>query len=424
MSSFRPVVRSASLAVAFILLPACRSTLDSIGCKEGTQGLDAGSGPVGNLAPLLGPASYPNAFRDLLGKSDSDIATKISDVFDQLFHGDPSNQAIFVPTGTDQAYILDVLHDEIRTEGIGLGMIITVELDKRDEFDQLWRYAKSIQITDGSSQGYFPSFCDGGNAEVACNDPFGLQQIATALLLARGRWQASPGTIDYGQEAGQLLDVIRNKEVNNCGIVDGVTGTFDGENKLVYDTPTTDSAGVSRPSIVMPAYYDLWRQATGDAFWSEAAAAARAYWQASAHPTTGLIPRKATFDGTPVAGFDTFEPECDRTFFNMTLDHIWSGSQPWLLDESNRVLQFFYGQGISNYGQSFSLDGRDVLVSLHDAPLVSANGVLALIASTDNRTEFVNAVWNQRLATGSPRYYLGILQLWALLILSGQMQVY
>lgn len=425
MLELRTIAWSACLALALVLLPSCKSTLDSIGCGESSRGLDGGGGRDGfNLAPLFGPASYPNAFRDLLGKSDSDIATKISDTFNQLFHGDPGNQAIFVATGTDQAYILDVLHNEIRTEGIGVGMLIAVELDKRDEFDRLWRYAKSIEVPDGPSQGYFPSYCNGANADFVCNDPYGLQQFATALLLARGRWQATPGAIDYGTEAANLLDVIRNKEAYNCGIVGDVTGSFDANSKLAYDTPTTASADISRPSIVMPGYYDLWYQATGNAFWSEAAAAGRAYWRASANPTTGLVPEQATFDGTPVPGFEDFKPECYRTFINMAIDRIWSGSQPWVIDESNRVLQFFYGQGLTSYGQVYSLDGTNEISSLHDVSLVFANGVLALIATTDHRSDFVSEVWNQPVAPGNPRYYPGIMQLLALVILSGQMRVY
>ena len=422
-----PSITSGCLAVALVLLPSCGSTLDSIGCGEQNPGLGGGGGLGGavNLAPLLGPASYPNAFRDLLGKSDSEITAKIADTFNQLFHGDPANQAIFYPTGTDQAYIIDVIHNDIRTEGIGLGMMITVELDKRTEFDQLWRYAKSIEAPGGPAQGYFASFCTSdNNTEIGCNDPYGLQQIATALLLARGRWQAAPGAIDYGQEAGNLLDVIRNKEAYNCGIVDEVTATFDSTSKLVYDQPTAASANLSRPSIVMPAYYDLWHQATGDVFWSQAAASARSYWQAASNPTTGLVPEKATFDGRPVAGFDTFVPECGRAFFNMALDRIWSGSSPWVLDESKRVLQFFYGQGLTTYGQVYSLDGTNEISPLHDASLAAANGALALIASTNNRADFVNEVWNFALPTGSPRYYVGITQMLAVVILSGQMRVY
>jgi oligosaccharide reducing-end xylanase len=414
----------ACLAGALVLVPACDGTLDSLGCAE-RGGLDGGRNFSGgaNLAPLLRPALYPNAFQSLLGKSDSEIAAKVATAFDQLFHGTPSTQAIFLPVGTDQAYILDVLHDQVRTEGIGIGMLITLELDKRDEFDRLWRYARSIQVQTGPRQGYFPSFCTGPNATVVpCDDPFGLQQIATALLLARGRWQDSPGDIDYGQEAGNLLDLIRNKEVYNCGVVDGVTPTFDGQRKLVFDTPTTASAGVSRPSIAMPAYYDLWQQATGDSFWSQAAAAARTYWKTSSDPTTGLMPQQATFDGKPVLGFEDFGFECYRTFFNIVLDRIWSDTQPWPGDESNRVLKFFYAQGLTTYGQVYSLDGTDEVSSLHDASLVAANGALALIATSDHSREFVSEVWN--MAPPAGRYFPGLTYLLAMVMLSGQMRVY
>ena len=421
----RPVTAAwfVDLAATLALLPSCGGTLDKLGCTE--RGLDGGSGLDGGfaLAPLLGPALYPNAFRELLGKTDAEIDAKLASTFNQLFHGDPDREAIFVPTGNDQAYIDDVLHDQVRSEGIGLGMLIAVQLDKREEFDQLWRYAKATQRADGPAQGYFPSFCAGTSGDVDCYDPYGFQQIATALLLARGRWQGSPGSIDYGREAAALIDLARNREAYNCGIVDGVTSVFDGQSKLPYDTPSTASAGVSRPSIVMPAYYELWRQATGDGFWSQAAAAARAYWRASAHPTTGLVPEKAAFDGTPVADFDTFRPECNRAFFNMAIDRIWSGKEQWVVDESNRVLQFFYARGLTTYGQAFTLDGTE-LEPLHDKPLVVANGALAVIATTDVRTDFVSEVWNAAVSTGATRYYPGILQLLALVILSGQMRVY
>ena len=412
------------LVFPLLLLASCRTTLDSLGCKARSSSDGGGVAPALKLAPLLGPASYPNAFRDLLGKSQDEITTKVSDTFTQLFHGDAANEAIFVPVGTEQAYILDVLHGQVRSEGLGLGMIITVSLDKRDEFDRLWRYTKSVQVADGPAQGYVPSFCGASGSGTSCYDPFGLEQIATALLLARGRWQAAPGDIDYGLEAATLLDLIRNKAAYNCGSADGTTAPFDAASRLPYDTPTTASAGVSRPSIVMPAYYDLWFQATGDPFWSQAAAAGRAYWQASANPTTGLLPDKATFAGEPVADYDNFDSECQRIFFNMALDRIWSDGQPWLVDESNRLLQFFYGKGLTTYGHMFSMDGTTIQ-TMHDRSLIAANGVLGLVATTDIRGDFVSEAWNLGApVTGASRYYPGIMQLTAFLILSGQMRVY
>jgi oligosaccharide reducing-end xylanase len=420
MPTRRVVPRLAQVGLALALLTSCKTTLHSIGCGENGYTLKEGA----TLAPLRAPGFYPNAFRDVLGKSDADITAKIAATFNQLFHGDPSSQAIYFTTGTDQAYILDVLHDDVRSEGIGLGMMVAVELGKRDEFDRLWRYAKASQYASGPSQGYFPSFCNKGTTVFACDDPFGLQQIATALLLARGRWKSAPGSIDYGREASNLLDTIRYKQEYNCGIVDGVTGTFDPSSKLVYDLPSIDSANTSRPAIAMPAYCELWQRATGDAFWSEAATASRNYWKVSANASTGLLPTRATFDGTPVPGSDTFITESYRAFFSIVLDHLWIGSQPWAVDESNRLLQFFAGQGIDTYAGGYSLDGSTVVDATHQDSLVAANGALALIATIDQRTDFINAVWNLDPSTGRPRYFSGIMIMLSLLILSGQMAVY
>lgn len=424
-----PVPRSAALFAllggAFAVLPSCKSSLDSLGCIE--RKLDGGDDDAAagvTLGPLAPPLSYPNAFRDLLGKSESEIAAKIADTYAQLFHGDPTDEAIFVPVGADQAYILDVLHDQIRSEGIGFGMLVAVELDKRDDFDRLWRYAKANAIASGPAQGYLPSYCGDPNGDYVCNDPFGMQQIATSLLLARGRWQASPGNIDYGREFANLLDTIRNKEIHNCGTPGDVTALFDADRKLPYDIPTTASANLSRPSIVMPASYELWFQATGDPFWAEAAAAARAYLKAVAHPKTGFVPEKTTFDGKAVPGFDRFAPECDRALINMAMDRLWSSNQIWPRDQANRVLQFFYAEGLTTYGQIYSLDGSQELATLHDMPLVAANGVLAVVATMDRRADFVNEVWLLSAPTGKARYYPGMLHMLALVILSGQMRVY
>jgi oligosaccharide reducing-end xylanase len=414
----RVVPSLAEVGLVLVLFTSCKPTLHSVGCGDNSYARGAG------LQPLSGPSLYPNAFRDVLGKSDADISARLAATFNQLFHGDPSSQAIYFPTGTDQAYILDVFHGDIRSEGTGLGMMIAVELGKRDEFDRLWRYAKASQYASGPGQGYFPSFCDQGGSPVACDDPFGLQQIATALLLARGRWKSAPGSIDYGQEASGLLDLIRYKQDYNCGIVDGVAGTFDPESHLAYDIPTVDSANTSRPSIVLPAYYELWRQATGDVFWTAAAAASRDYWKASANATTGLLPSRASFDGTPVPGSDTFLADNYRTFISMVLDQIWTGSQPWAVEEGDRLLQFFAGQGIDTYVGAYSLDGSPMVDSTHQSSLVAANGALALIATVDQRTSFIKAVWNLDLSTGKARYYSGLMLMLAQLILSGQMAVY
>jgi oligosaccharide reducing-end xylanase len=410
-----------AVAAAAVAVTGCTSTVDSLG-------YDGPGGIV--LHPLTGPSSYPNAFRDLLGKSDSDIATKLSGAFMQLFHGDASTQAIYFTMGTDQAYIEDVYHGDVRTEGVGLGMLIAVEMNKQDEFDRLWRYAKgTLAVTSGPSAGYFNSYCQitGTLNWETCLDPFGLEQFVMALLLANDRWGSTTGTIDYGSDVKGLLTLMRHKEDQNGGVVGGVTDTFDPSARLVFDIPDSSAAGMSRPSIELPAYYDLWAQATGDPFWTAAAAAARGYWTRTANMTTGLMPVRASFDGTPLAGDDDFGAQTYRAQLAIALDQIWPVAAPassWNVDESNRLLQFFNAQGIDQYASGYSLDGSTVTMTGHDPALVVMNGASALVATGASRTDFVSAVWNLATPTGSARYYPGLLDLLSLLALSGQLQVY
>lgn len=411
----RPGLGVVAASAALAALAGCHTTVDSLG-YDGADGIV--------LHPLARLASYPNAFRDLLGKSDEEIAAKIGGAYAQLFHGDPFNQAIYFTAGTDQAYVLDVLHGDVRTEGIGLAMLVSVELDRRDELDRLWTYAReTLQVTSGASAGYFTSSCDAAGGATPCLDPFGLQQLTMALLLAHERWGSAGGGIDYGAAVRELLTRMRHKEDENGGVVGGVTDVFDAVAGLPFDQPDVSSANRSRPSIAMPAYYALWGQATEDPFWARAADSARAYWRRATDGTTGLTPVRARFDGTPVAGGDTFSSESFRTELNLMLDRIWTGGDDWEVATAEQLVGFFTTQGIDDYGSAFSLDGRTVLDPTHDTALVAANGAAALVATAPQRIPFVDAVWNMPVPAGLPRYYSGLLYLVSLLALGGQLQV-
>ena len=407
------------VAVAATLC-GCHSTVDSLG-------YDDERGIV--LHPMKGPDTYPNAFGEVLGKSDPDISAKINAAFDQLFHGDASTEAIYVPvSGQPEAYIEDVFHGDIRTEGMGLGMLISVELDKRDEFDRLWTYAKTMRATTGAAKGYFDSSCGTTTSPGVprCNDPFGHEHILMALLLANQRWGAAGadgGANDYASGAKSLLTVMRHKEDENGGIVDGVTNAFDSATRLVFHEPETDSANETRSSIETPGFYALWAQATGDPFWSRAAASARAFWKQTANPNTGLFPVRSHFDGTPVAGYDTFASEAFRAQVNFAVDQVWSTGDPWEVVEANHLLQFFIGKGLDTYGREYTLDGVTEVDSTRDQTLVVTNGITGLISNVPRRSDFIQAVWDMDVPTGNSRYFIGIFQMMGLLLLSGNCRV-
>jgi oligosaccharide reducing-end xylanase len=417
LMSARSVRGLACVAALAGAVGACSATTDSLGYDD-TESK--------TLLPLTPPASYPNPFRDLLGQTDAAISAKLNNAFNTIFHGSPAYAIYVNPAGTDQAYIIDTYHDnEIRTEGIGLGMMICVEFNKQDEFDKLWTYAREVvENKSGPDAGYFPSFCDAtGGTATSCLDPYGFEQFVTALIFANDRW-GSTGTIDYATDALALFHTLRHKEDDNGGVVDGVTNMFDAATNLPLDVPNVAAAGVTRPSLVMPGYYALWAEADADPLWTAAAERGRSFWQSDANATTGFMPVRAGLDGTPLAGWASFLSECYRAQINVVIDQIWSGGDAWNVTESNQLLAFFTGQGINTYGRTFSLDGTMVLDASHDPALVAANGIAALASTNTDRTSYVNAVWNMDFPTGDARYFSGLLQMVGLLILSGQFQVY
>lgn len=435
----------AGFALSFAALTACGSTVDRLGFDPadagpkadaeagpndgGEGGTDAGTMPDPTLTPLTGPSEYPNLFRDLLGKTEQEITDKIDATYRQLFLGNEDTEAIYYEVDAVQAEVRDILHGDVRTEGLGYAMLINVQLDgfspdpaKKDVFDKLWTRAKMAKASDGANAGYFDSWCDAPDGSKAvCVDPFGYQQFTMALIFAHDLW-GSDGTVDYEADALALLDVMLNKQEQNGGIVDDVLNTFDAETKLVFSTPQVSASGITRPSLEMPAYYDLWAQATGNDFWLEAAASARAYLERVAHPSTGLTPARSTFTGEPLGTGGDFTSEAYRTHLNVTLDFIWSGTAGWPVVESDRVIGFFDGVGIGSYGGTFELDGTQ-LDPNRDLSLICANGIMAVPGTHGARTAFVQAVWDLQAPTGSLRYYAGLMDLLSLLTLSGRMRV-
>ena len=407
----------------------CQTTSDSLGRNEPTS--------VGtrHLLPVKGPSSYPSGFRDTGIASDQQIASKIESAFNQLFHGDPGSQAIFFPVGTDEANIQDINHsNEVRTEGMGLAMLIAVELGKQNEFNQLWRYARAEMMESaGPKSGYFKSYCDTSYNDttppVRCWDPFGLQLFVMALIFAHDRWPevsavSDAGAINYESDAFMLFDTMRLKEQENGGVIEDVTNTFDDPTHLVYNDPTSGRTNFTRPSTEMPAFYELWAQATGDSYWSMAATNARAYWKNAANPSTGMLPVRAYFSGASYPGWDVFAPEGFRTQLNMVLDQIWNGGDPWEVSEADQLIGFFSRYSNQQFPKIYKLDGTVVDPETGDTALIVLNGMSALISTNGNRTSFINAVWNLPVPNGPYRYYGGLLDIIALMVLGGQFRVY
>src|SRR4051812_21325191 len=131
------------LCLAFVGLPYGHVYAQSTNCV----------GETGQGAYFSG--TYRNVFKELLSKTDAEVNTKVNAAFQQIFYG-TANQKLYYEVGTDEAYILDVNNNDVRTEGMSYGMMICVQLDKQAEFNKIWKWAKTkMQYASGNYKGYF-----------------------------------------------------------------------------------------------------------------------------------------------------------------------------------------------------------------------------------------------------------------------------
>jgi oligosaccharide reducing-end xylanase len=366
---------------------------------------------------------------DLLEKSNEEIQAKLDAAWEHLFYGNDAAQRVYHPIGTDMAYIEDIGHGDVRSEGMSYGMMIAVQMDKKEEFNRLWKWTKTYMYQErGPYEGYFAWHCLPDGSPIDTNPASdGEEWFVTALFFAAGRWGNGEGIFDYEAEAQSILHTMLHKTDENGG---SATNMFHPEHKQVVFVPTSGKPSqFTDPSYHFPHYYELWaRWADEDnELWAEAAIVSREFFKKAAHPETGLMPDYAEFDGSPIdpwnGGHDAFRFDAWRNGMNVAVDYAWFAADEWQVEQSNRLLEFFYTQGIDSYANQYNLDGEP-LSGDHSVGLISTNAVAGLAATTDKTPEFVQELWDASPPTGTWRYYDGMLYMLGLLNASGNFQIY
>ena len=421
-----------SLIISSILFSACEAspatTSPSLSTATPvTPSPSISPTPIVPINIAFESGEYRNIFNEYLGKSDAETQDKINAVWDQLFYGDDDTQRIYYPVGEDMAYIEDIGNSDVRSEGMSYGMMIAIQLDKKVEFDRLWKWTKTYMYqADGPYQGYFAWHCSTDGSQLDGNPASdGEEWFVTALLFASGRWGDGEGIFNYSAEAQAILYTMLHKEDTKSDLA---TNMFDAETKQVVFVPKIGRASTyTDPSYHLPAYYELWaRWASHDnQFWSDAAQVSREYFKKAANPQTGLMPDYANFDGTPYEDNEhkDFRFDAWRTLSNVAVDYAWFGADPWQVEQSNRVLDFLSSQGMDSYANQFALDGTP-LSGDHSTGLVSMAAIAALAADPEKGKPFVEALWDANVPSGKWRYYDGMLYMFALLHDSGNFRIY
>jgi len=367
--------------------------------------------------------TYPNLFFEA-GISKDDILKKINNTFETMFF-DPKER-IYFDSGADMGYMLDTGNNDARSEGMSYGMMMAVQMDRKDIFDRLWLFSKTYMYqSTGKYEGYFAwSVKTDGNKNAQGPAPDGEEYFALALFFASARWGDGIKPFDYSAQAKEILRHC----IHQHKMVEDGQPMWDPSNYLIKFVPETP---YSDPSYHLPHFYELFAQRANEedrAFWGKAVVASRNYIALSCHPETGMAPEYAEFDGTPINRPNKnqqFYSDAYRVAMNIGLDAAWFGKTKVLSDAVSRLQAWFStNTNLGDY-DSYLLDGTPVdLPALHPTAIIATNAAGSLAANGPHRMEWVKNFWETPLRRGHRRYYDNCLYFFCLLMLAGEYKIY
>ncbi|KNY25189.1 glycosyl hydrolase family 8 [Pseudobacteroides cellulosolvens] len=371
---------------------------------------------------------YRNLFKEM-GKTDAEIQAKLDQAWSSLFEGD-SNHTIYYPVGSDEAFIKDVNNNDCRSEGQSYGMMICVQMDKQTEFNKLWKFAKNhMYHSSGQYKGFFGWQCNVTSPyNLKDNTPAsdGEEYFATALLFAARRWGNGTGIFNYEAEAQALLDAMLHQADDGQGY-----NMFNNNSNQVVFCPSAGNYDFTDPSYHLPGFYELWSlwgPERDRAKWKTIAATSRSFMQKTTHPTTGLGPDYANFDGSPKSvswggNHQDFMYDAHRIANNIAFDYAWWAKDSWAITHANRIQDFFMKQGLTTYTNTYTISGKPT-GNEHQMALIAMNAVASLAATKSQAYDFVNELWKLNPPGGTKRYYDGCLLFFALLHCSGNFKIW
>ncbi len=384
-------------------------------------------------------ADYRNYLLEL-GMTEAEIKAWLDDTFNTMFYGDEEHR-IYHPVGDDMGYMEDTGNVDARTEGMSYGMMMCVQLDKKEEFDRLWKWSFTyMYMQEGRQAGYFAWSCaPSGKKNADGPAPDGEEFFAMALFFASHRWGDGEGIYEYSKWAKTILRDCLHR--NQSGEKSSPT-MWDLDNKYIKFVP---DCTFTDASYHLPHFYELfglWADEGDREFWKEAANASRHYLHISTHPETGLCTDYAEYDGTPVAKFpwskwdshaDRFYSDSYRTAANIGLDSEWYHVDPWQAEHNAKLIKFFaHHPWAMDYAPK--MDGTftseevmhptAIIATLAQAAIAVLNSENATCEDITRAKDCIVSFMNTPLREGKRRYYDNCLYLFALLSLSGNYRIY
>jgi oligosaccharide reducing-end xylanase len=379
---------------------------------------------------------YRNIFLEA-GYKQADIDAKLAKAYYNVFEG-PNR--VYFEVGDSMAYVSDLKNHDARTEGLSYGMMVAVQLNKKDVFDRIWRWTKKyLQHQGGPRDAYFAwsvkPETGKHNAEGSASD--GELYFITDLLFASNRWGNNTG-INYYAEARKILDAMWSKDGTG-----GQKNLINVEEKKITFTPDTSGYKWTDPSYYLPAFYEMWAEYAKDGkeqFYKDCADSARAFLHRACSSPIGINADATEFTGAPRTfhkwssnfGFDSW-----RVPMNIAMDQSWfAKDMEWKEDYCKRLQNFLFCRGVSTFEDQFALDGSKLKFIMpaggyrqlrHSIGFVGAVAASSLMGTQAKSWKFVDEVWNAKLEPYSDGYfdpyYDGLLYMFSLMHLSGNYRI-
>lgn len=379
---------------------------------------------------------YRNLFKEA-GYSQTEIDKKLTKAYYDVFEGPDK---VYFEEGDSLGYVSDVKNKDARTEGMSYGMMVAVQLNKKEVFDRLWRWSvKYMQHQTGPREGYFAWSVNPQtkkqNSPGSASD--GELYYITSLLFASNKWGNATG-IDYYKEARRILDAMWKKDGT-----DNVHNIINREHKQISFVPEGGGYYWTDPSYHVPAFYEIWALYAKDGheqFYKECAAVSREFLHKATHPITALNSDYTEFSGEPHPTPwmpPAFRYDSWRVPMNIAMDYTWYGKdQKWQEDYAKRFQNFLRSKGLDTYEDQFNLDGStpDFILQAgpvkklrHSIGLVSTAATVSLVNPHKKSIDFVHAIWNAKLEPYEDGYfdpyYDGLMYIFSLMHLSGKYQI-
>ncbi len=372
--------------------------------------------------------SYRNVFEEV-GIPKSEIDARLNEIRQEYFFGE---DRVYFEAGSDMGYIVDTGNNDARTEGMSYGMMICVQLDMHEEFDRIWKWAKTYMwMSEGENEGYFAWSCAlDGKKNAYGPAPDGEEYFAMALLFASHRWGDGEGIFNYSAEATAILSAMIHKgKGDRAG-----APMMNSQNHQILFVP---GIGFTDPSYHLPHFYQLfaeWGPSEDRDFWLEASRASREFLVKACHPSTGFSAEYSEFDGSPLKmklpwskdRHDWFYSDSYRTVANIGLDYEWFKTDVGQLKAAYNIQRALLDDMRADTYHIYEVDGRiagDKALHPFGITATVAESVLATKLD-DVAREWVNKFFGMPLRKGERRYYDNCLYFFAFLALSGRYKIW